>query len=107
LKLDSSVTALESSAFVLTRIGLRNLLAEDVRLDMVNRRVLTRRQDVSAYFARYAEIADWRISSCLAEGRPALLVATEATSPASAMLCCWIGKRGASRRFAISGLPLM
>jgi RNA polymerase sigma-70 factor (ECF subfamily) len=60
---------------------LRNLLAEDVRLDMVNRRVLTGRQDVSTYFGRYAEIADWRISPCLAEGRPALLVGNRSDVP--------------------------
>jgi RNA polymerase sigma-70 factor, ECF subfamily len=58
--------------------ALRNLLAEDVRLDLVNRRRLAGRTDVSAYFGRYAEISDWRISPGLAEGRPALLVSDPA-----------------------------
>ncbi len=54
--------------------ALRNLLAEDVRLDLANRRRLTGRKDVSAYFSRYAEVSDWRLAPGLAEGRPALLV---------------------------------
>jgi RNA polymerase sigma-70 factor (ECF subfamily) len=58
--------------------ALRDLLAEDVRLDMVNRRRLSGRTDVSAYFSRYAEISDWRLSPGLAEGRPALLVSDPA-----------------------------
>jgi RNA polymerase sigma-70 factor (ECF subfamily) len=53
---------------------LRDLLAEDVRLDLANRKRLTGRHDVSAYFSRYAEISDWQLTPGLAEGRPALLV---------------------------------
>jgi RNA polymerase sigma-70 factor (ECF subfamily) len=54
--------------------ALRSLLAEDVRLDLVNRTRLAGRKDVSIYFTRYGESHDWRISVGLAEGRPALLV---------------------------------
>jgi RNA polymerase sigma-70 factor (ECF subfamily) len=54
--------------------ALRNLLAEDVRLDLVNRRRLSGSKDVSTYFSRYSEGADWRLAPGLAEGRPALLV---------------------------------
>jgi RNA polymerase sigma-70 factor (ECF subfamily) len=53
---------------------LRDLLAEDVRLDLANRKRLAGRNDVSAYFSRYAEVSDWRLTPGLAEGRPALLV---------------------------------
>jgi RNA polymerase sigma-70 factor (ECF subfamily) len=54
--------------------ALRDLLAEDVRLDLVNRTRLAGRKDVSVYFRRYAEAADWCFSLGLAEGRLALLV---------------------------------
>lgn len=54
--------------------ALRNLLAEDVRLDLVNRTRLHGRKDVSVYFTRYAAAAPCRMSVGLAEGRPALLV---------------------------------
>jgi RNA polymerase sigma-70 factor, ECF subfamily len=58
--------------------ALRNLLAEDVRLDLVSRRQIAGRKDVSVYFTRYAERADWRLTPGLAEGRPALLVSNPA-----------------------------
>jgi RNA polymerase sigma-70 factor (ECF subfamily) len=58
--------------------ALRDLLAEDVRLDLVNRTRLTGRKNVSVYFSRYAEVSDWRFSPGLAEGRPALLVSDPA-----------------------------
>jgi RNA polymerase sigma-70 factor, ECF subfamily len=58
--------------------ALCNLLAEDVRLDLANRRRLAGRKDVSAYFSRYDESADWRLAPGVAEGRPALLVSDPA-----------------------------
>ena len=51
---------------------------EDVRLDLVNRRRLVGRKDVSVYFTRYSETADWKFAPGLAEGRPALLVSNPA-----------------------------
>jgi RNA polymerase sigma-70 factor (ECF subfamily) len=54
--------------------ALRDLLAEDVRLDLVNRTRLAGRRDVAAYFGRYGNSSDWWLAPGLAEGRPALLV---------------------------------
>jgi RNA polymerase sigma-70 factor (ECF subfamily) len=53
--------------------ALRALLAEDVKLDLVNRLRLAGRKDVSVYFSRYDAFYDWHVSTGLAEGRPALL----------------------------------
>ena len=64
--------------------ALRDLLAEEVRLDLANRRRLEGRKDVSFYFTRYSQSADWRFASGLAEGRPALLVSDPA-DPAGAV----------------------
>lgn len=58
--------------------ALRNLLAEDVKLDLVNRLRLAGRKDVSVYFGRYGETLDWKFAPGLAEGRPALLVSNPA-----------------------------
>jgi RNA polymerase sigma-70 factor (ECF subfamily) len=54
--------------------ALRDLLAEDVRLELVNRTRRAGRKDVSVYFTRYGESFNWKIAPGLAEGRPALLV---------------------------------
>jgi RNA polymerase sigma-70 factor (ECF subfamily) len=54
--------------------ALRGLLAEDVKLDLVNRLRLAGRKNVSVYFTRYSETVDWRFEAGMAEGRPALLV---------------------------------
>jgi RNA polymerase sigma-70 factor (ECF subfamily) len=53
---------------------LRSLLAEDVKLDLVNRLRLSGRKDVSVYFGRYGENRDWKFSAGFAEDRPALFV---------------------------------
>jgi RNA polymerase sigma-70 factor (ECF subfamily) len=53
---------------------LRDLLAEDAKLDLVNRLRLSGRKDVSVYFGRYSESHDWRFSAGFVEGRAALVV---------------------------------
>ena len=59
--------------------ALRQLLAEDVQLDLVNRRQIAGRKDVSIYFTRYSETTEqWKLTPGLAEGRPALLVSNPA-----------------------------
>ena len=58
--------------------ALRDLLAEDVRLDLVNRTRLAGRKEVAVYFTRYSGSADWRFTPGVAEGRPALLVSDPA-----------------------------
>jgi RNA polymerase sigma-70 factor (ECF subfamily) len=62
--------------------ALRALLAEDVRLDLVNRVGLAGRRDVSVYFTRYEGSADWHLAAGMAEGRPALLVRNPTEPPA-------------------------
>ena len=54
--------------------ALRDLLSEEVRLDLVNRLHLKGRKDVSVYFTRYGDASDWRVTPGLADGRPVLLV---------------------------------
>jgi len=52
---------------------LRNLLAADVRLDLVNRQQL-QGSAVGRYFARYGERQGWRAWPGVVEGRPAVLI---------------------------------
>jgi RNA polymerase sigma-70 factor (ECF subfamily) len=58
--------------------ALRALLADEVRLDLVDRIRLAGRKDVSVYFSRYSESTNWRFSVGAAEGRLILLVSDPA-----------------------------
>lgn len=53
--------------------ALRALLADDVRLDLANRLLLTGAGDVSVYFGRYEQNTGWSLALGWAEGRPALV----------------------------------
>ncbi len=61
--------------------ALRDLLAEDVRLDLANRARREGRDDVATYFARYAENRLFAVRLCLAEGRLALAIADPGNGP--------------------------
>ena len=54
--------------------ALRDLLAEDARLDLYNRRRLAGRAEVSRYFSHYSENPNCRIATALVEGRPVLIM---------------------------------
>ncbi|HEY3919209.1 MAG TPA: sigma-70 family RNA polymerase sigma factor [Stellaceae bacterium] len=54
--------------------ALRDLLAEDVRLDLVNRRRLDGKQQVGQYFTNYERATHWQFRPGLVEGRLAILV---------------------------------
>ena len=54
--------------------SIRALLADDVRVDLVNRITLEGREKVSPYFTRYAEITHWRFGFGTVDGRAAILV---------------------------------
>ncbi|TPK95009.1 sigma-70 family RNA polymerase sigma factor [Mesorhizobium sp. B2-4-16] len=57
--------------------ALRGLLAEDVKLELVNRLRADGKEYVGNYFGRYADETHWHFTTGLVEGRPAILV----TSP--------------------------
>ncbi|MER8763574.1 MULTISPECIES: sigma-70 family RNA polymerase sigma factor [unclassified Mesorhizobium] len=54
--------------------AVRALIAEDVRLDVVNRVRLRGRAEVSTYFGNYDRISDWTLSLAVVDGRPAILI---------------------------------
>ncbi len=54
--------------------AIREMLAEEVRLDLVNRIVRTGRDDVARYFDHYARVHDWLLVPGLVDRRPAILV---------------------------------
>ena len=54
--------------------AIRAMIADDVRLELVNRTRLNGKAAVSTYFGNYAKVSDWRLVTGQVEGRPAILV---------------------------------
>jgi RNA polymerase sigma-70 factor (ECF subfamily) len=54
--------------------AIRAMLADDVKLDLVNRLQLEGRDKIGLYFTRYAEVTKWRFALGAVEGQPAMLV---------------------------------
>ena len=72
--------------------AIRTMLADDVRLDLVNRLRLEGRERISPYFTRYAQEPKWRFAFGAIEGRPAMLVFDETGGmerPAHFVLLDW------------------
>jgi RNA polymerase sigma-70 factor (ECF subfamily) len=72
--------------------AIRAMLAEDVKLELVNRLRMEGRDSISRYFTAYVEAAKWRYAFGAIEGRPALLVFDTTTStdkPAHFALLEW------------------
>jgi RNA polymerase sigma-70 factor, ECF subfamily len=54
--------------------AIRDMIADDVRLDLVNKTRMSGKAEVSRYFGNYAKAHDWHLVPGLVEGRPAILV---------------------------------
>ncbi|TPK88490.1 sigma-70 family RNA polymerase sigma factor [Mesorhizobium sp. B2-4-12] len=54
--------------------AIRAMLADDVKLELVNRLHLEGRGRITPYFTRYAEVTKWRFALGAVEGQPAMLV---------------------------------
>jgi len=54
--------------------AIRDMLAEDVRLDLVSRSRMVGKPEVSRYFANYASVRDWMLVPGLVDRHPALIV---------------------------------
>jgi RNA polymerase sigma-70 factor, ECF subfamily len=54
--------------------AIRTMIADDIRLDLVNQTRMRGKAEVSRYFGNYARVSDWHLVPGLVEGRPAILV---------------------------------
>jgi len=54
--------------------AIRAMIADDVRLELVNRTRLNGKAEVSRYFGNYAKIDDWHLVPGMMDGQPAILV---------------------------------
>ena len=74
--------------------ALRAQLADEVKVEVVNRTRLNGRSEVSRYFGNYSQSRDWRLVTGLADRRPAVLVYDPdeaATTPLYFILLDWAG----------------
>src|ERR1700723_1952064 len=81
--------------------AIRAMIADDVRLDLVNKMRMNGKAEVSRYFGNYSKIEDWHLVPGLVEGRPAILV-FDPNAPGSApkyfMLLQWTAGKVADIR---------
>jgi RNA polymerase sigma-70 factor (ECF subfamily) len=76
--------------------AVRDMLADEVRLELVNKSRLSGRGEVSRYFTNYSRHDDWHLLPGLVDRRPALLVrdpADPAGRPGYFVLLGWTGGR--------------
>ena len=72
--------------------ALRAQLADDVKVEVVNRTRLSGRGEVGRYYGNYSQTDDWHLAPGLVEGRPAVVVldpAQPAGLPVYFMLIDW------------------
>ena len=72
--------------------GVRAMLADDVRLDLVSQRKAAGRRDVGIYFSNYARSADWHLVPAWLDGREVLAVLTDphASRPRYFIELAWV-----------------
>ena len=62
--------------------GVRSMLADDVRLDLVSQRKAAGRREVGTYFSNYDRAADWHLTPAWLDGREVLAVLPDESSKA-------------------------
>jgi RNA polymerase sigma-70 factor, ECF subfamily len=76
--------------------AVRAMLADDVRLDLINRTTLRGRAEVGEYFHRYDQLDDWQFALGAVENRPAILFydsRAPSSQPAYFILLAWDERR--------------
>jgi RNA polymerase sigma-70 factor (ECF subfamily) len=69
-RLESYVTHFNARDFD----AIRAMIADDVRLELVNKTRLNGKAEVSRYFGNYSKVSDWHLVPGSVEGHPAILV---------------------------------
>ena len=81
--------------------AIRAMIADDIRLDLVNKTRMRGKAEVSRYFGNYSGVGDWHLVPGLVEGRPAILVFDPNAAdgpPKYFMLLGWDGDKVATIR---------
>jgi len=95
--------------------AIRDMLAHDVRLDLVARKRLIGRTEVGTYFHNYDRVRDWQFVPGAVDGRPAALVCDPddpSGRPMYFVVLGWMGDKLAEirdfryARYALDGAEL-
>jgi RNA polymerase sigma-70 factor, ECF subfamily len=81
--------------------AIRDMVADDVRLDLVNKTRMNGKAEVSKYFGNYSKVQDWHLVPGTVEGRPAILVfdpGARSLQPKYFMLLQWSADQVATIR---------
>jgi RNA polymerase sigma-70 factor, ECF subfamily len=76
--------------------AIRDMLAEEVRLELVNKTRMNGKGEVGRYFGNYSRVDDWLLVSGFVDRRPAILVRDPddpSARPAYFVLLDWAGDR--------------
>jgi RNA polymerase sigma-70 factor, ECF subfamily len=76
--------------------AIRDMLADDVRLDLVSKTRMTGRTEVGRYFGNYASVHDWHLQPGLVDQHPAVIArdpSDPSGKPAYFILLQWAGGR--------------
>jgi RNA polymerase sigma-70 factor (ECF subfamily) len=76
--------------------AVRDMLADEVRLELVNRTRMNGKREVRRYFHNYSDVDDWHFVPGLVDRRPALLVRDPrdpSAAPAYFVLWEWVGDK--------------
>lgn len=96
--------------------AIRNMLADEVRLELVNRTRMNGRSEVGRYFHNYNTAEDWQFALALVDRRPALVVrdpGDPSATPAYFVLLQWSADRLTNirdfryARYAIEGAEIV
>jgi RNA polymerase sigma-70 factor (ECF subfamily) len=96
--------------------ALRGMLADEVRLELVNKTRLNGRGEVSNYFTNYSKVTDWHVAPGLVDRQPAILVrrpGNPSAAPDYFILLGWSDARVATirdfrfARYAIDGAEIV
>jgi RNA polymerase sigma-70 factor (ECF subfamily) len=94
---------------------IRNMLADEVRLDLIARAQRNGRSEVGSYFTNYGAVTDWHLAPGLVDGHPAALVRdphAASSRPSYFILLKWTDERLLTirdfrfARYAIEGAEL-
>jgi len=95
--------------------AVRDMLADDVRLDLVSRSQMVGRAEVGRYFGNYAKVHDWRLQLGFVDRRLALIASDPhdpSRAPAYFIVLDWAGGRVSAirdfyhARYALEGAEI-